>query len=253
MARNIYFIGTAGSGKSTMTAAFQQWMGDKALDTVIMNLDPGAERLMYEPDIDVRDWVKLEEVMEEYGLGPNGAQIMCADMIAVNIKELTDTLETYKTNYVLIDTPGQMELFTFREASRAIVEAFGQEDSYIVFLSDASLAKSPTGLLSLIMMSATTQFRFLTPLLNVLSKSDLLSEDDLETLLERTKDPYRLYNDLFEERGESGVTVEMFKALENVGVYRTMVPVSARDMSGLEDIYNNIQQFFEGGEDLAKD
>lgn len=253
MARNIYFIGTAGSGKSTMTAAFQEWMGDKDLDTVVMNLDPGAADLAYEPDVNVRDWVKLEDIMDEYGLGPNGAQIMCADLVAVNIRELAEALETYKTNYVLIDTPGQMELFAFREASRAIVEAFGQEDSYLVFLSDASLARSPTGLLSLVMLSATTQFRFLIPLLNVLSKSDLFSEDDLETLLQRTGDPYRLYHDLFEERGESAVTVEMFKALENVGVYRTMVPVSARDMTGLEDIYNNIQQFFEGGEDLSKD
>jgi GTPase SAR1 family protein len=253
MARNIYFIGTAGSGKSTMTAAFQEWMGDRDLDTVVMNLDPGAVNLAYEPDIDVRDWVKLEDIMDEYGLGPNGAQIMCADLVAVNIRELAEALETYKTNYVLIDTPGQMELFTFREASRAIVEAFGQEDSYLVFLSDASLARSPTGLLSLVMLSATTQFRFLTPLLNVLSKSDLLGDDDLETLLERTGDPYRLYNDLSEERGESAVTVELFKALENVGVYRTMIPVSARNMTGLEDIYNNIQQFFAGGEDLSKD
>jgi GTPase SAR1 family protein len=222
MARNIYFIGTAGSGKSTMTAAFQEWMGDRDLDTVVMNLDPGAVNLAYEPDIDVRDWVKLEDIMDEYGLGPNGAQIMCADLVAVNIRELAEALETYKTNYVLIDTPGQMELFTFREASRAIVEAFGQEDSYLVFLSDASLARSPTGLLSLVMLSATTQFRFLTPLLS-------------------------------EERGESAVTVELFKALENVGVYRTMIPVSARNMTGLEDIYNNIQQFFAGGEDLSKD
>jgi GTPase SAR1 family protein len=236
-----------------MTAAFQEWMGDRDLDTVVMNLDPGAVNLAYEPDIDVRDWVKLEDIMDEYGLGPNGAQIMCADLVAVNIRELAEALETYKTNYVLIDTPGQMELFTFREASRAIVEAFGQEDSYLVFLSDASLARSPTGLLSLVMLSATTQFRFLTPLLNVLSKSDLLGEDELETLLERTGDPYRLYNDLSEERGESAVTVELFKALENVGVYRTMTPVSARNMTGLEDIYNNIQQFFEGGEDLSKD
>jgi len=253
MARNIYFVGTAGSGKSTMVLAFYEWMDDQGLDSVIVNFDPGAESPMFTPDVDIRDWVKLEDVMEEYGLGPNGAQIMAADMIALNIKDIAEALETYKTNYILIDTPGQMELFTFREASRAIMEVLGQEDSFIVFLSESTLAKSPTGLLSLIMLSATTQFRFFVPLMNVLSKSDLLSENELEEVLERSRDPFKLYSDLFEEHGQSIVSIEIFKALENVGVYRELTTISSKEKLGFEDIYNTIQQCFEGGEDLTRD
>lgn len=252
MARNIYFIGTAGSGKSSMVESFHEWMGDQDLDSVIVNLDPGAESLVYTPDVDIRDWIKLEEVMEEYGLGPNGAQILCADMIALNVKEVAETLETYKTNYILMDTPGQMELFSFREASRAIMEAFGLEESFIVFLSDAALAKTPNGLLSLIMLSATTQFRFFVPLINTLSKSDLLSAEELDEILQRSSDPYRLHSDLLEEKAQSVVSVEIFKALENAGVYKELTPVSSKDRTGFEDVYNGIQQFFEGGEDLTK-
>ena len=145
MARNIYFIGTAGSGKSLMVATFQGWLGDQGLDSIIVNMDPGAENLAYTPEVDVRDWIKLEEVMDEYGLGPNGAQVMCADLIALNVNEITEVLEKYRTNYIFFDTPGQLELFTFRESSRAIVEAFGKEDSFIVFLMDSVLAKTPNG------------------------------------------------------------------------------------------------------------
>ena len=75
MARNLYFIGTAGSGKSTMVYAFQLWMNSQGLDCVTVNLDPGAEALQYSPDLDVRDYVDLREVMEEEDLGPNGLQV----------------------------------------------------------------------------------------------------------------------------------------------------------------------------------
>ncbi len=62
MARNLYFIGTAGSGKSTMVYAFQLWMNSQGLDCVTVNLDPGAEALQYSPDLDVRDYVDLDEL-----------------------------------------------------------------------------------------------------------------------------------------------------------------------------------------------
>src|SRR5437660_12222026 len=113
MARNLYFIGTAGSGKSTMVYAFQLWMNSQGLDCVTVNLDPGAEALQYSPDLDVRDYVDLREVMEEEDLGPNGAQVAAADMIAMNEKELANVLETFQTNFNLIDTSGKIELFNF--------------------------------------------------------------------------------------------------------------------------------------------
>src|SRR5512137_2093268 len=114
MARNLYFIGTAGSGKSTMVYAFQLWMNSQGLDCVTVNLDAGAESLSYAPDVDVKDWIDLGRIVEEQGLGPNGAQIAAADLLALNAKEISDVLETFETNYFLIDTPGQIELFTFR-------------------------------------------------------------------------------------------------------------------------------------------
>ncbi|MCK4332233.1 MAG: ATP/GTP-binding protein, partial [Thermoplasmatales archaeon] len=45
----VYFIGTAGSGKSTLTSNFQKWFKMRGLDAIIVNLDPGAENLPYEP------------------------------------------------------------------------------------------------------------------------------------------------------------------------------------------------------------
>ena len=99
----IYFIGTAGSGKSTLTYAFQQWTERLGIDAISVNLDPGVDRLLYSPDIDIRDWIVLDEVMDEYGLGPNGAQIACADMLAIKIREIKEIIDKFDADYVLID------------------------------------------------------------------------------------------------------------------------------------------------------
>src|SRR5206468_340708 len=89
-----------------------------------------------------------EEVMAEQGLGPNGAQVAAADMAAMNAKELADVLETFETNYNLIDTPGQIELFTFRASGPVLIDAFGREESALIYLNDPALVKSPSGFIS---------------------------------------------------------------------------------------------------------
>jgi len=251
----IYFIGTAGSGKSSLVWAFQEWMALQGLDSITVNLDPGAEYIPYEPDVDIRDWVRVEEIMKEYSLGPNGAQIVCADMMALNAKELADVIDTFKTNYVLIDTPGQMELFAFRQSSHAIVDALGKEDSFLVFLSDPALAKTPNGFVSTLMLCAVTQFRFDIPFLNVLSKADTLSEQELEEMKVWSEDEYALQNALTggDMSPRSISSVEFLKAMEGIGVYRELTPASAEEPFGLEDIYSAIQQALEGGEDLRND
>ena len=113
----VYFIGTAGSGKSTLAASFKKWMSLRSLDAITVNLDPGAEHLPYEPDVDIRDWISLEEVMEMNELGPNGAQVVCADMIALNTGEVQESIGTFKPDYILMDTPGHSGQF-FESAVR---------------------------------------------------------------------------------------------------------------------------------------
>ncbi|HEY5606369.1 MAG TPA: ATP/GTP-binding protein [Thermoplasmata archaeon] len=255
MARNIYFIGTAGCGKSTMVFAFHEWMDSQGLDAVTVNLDPGAEQLLYAPAIDVRDWIRLSEVMEEHGLGPNGAQVLAADLLAVNAREIEQVMETFNTNYFLIDTPGQMELFTFRESSRVVIDTFGREDSALVYLNDPALVKTPSGLISSVLLSATTQFRHVLPFVNVLSKSDLLSEEELERIVKWSLDPLELYEALMADPAtpKTLLDVEFMKGMETIGVYRRLHPVSSEAMSGFEEVYSQVQNVFEGGEDLRPD
>jgi hypothetical protein len=54
--------------------------------------------------------------MDANRLGPNGAQIACADMIALNTEDVKKSINSFKSDYILLDTPGQLELFVFRES-----------------------------------------------------------------------------------------------------------------------------------------
>lgn len=249
---NLYFVGTAGCGKSTLTYAFQRWMQEQGFDAITVNLDPGVEELMYNPDVDVRDWVDLAGVMKEYGLGPNGAQIAAADMMALNIKEIADVIAGYDTDYVLIDTPGQLELFTFRQSSRVIVEELGIEDSVLAFLFDPSVARTPNGYVSSLMLAATVHFRLPVPMLLIMAKADMLKDAEKELIDSWSKDQYSLFSSLLDESKDvqTSISVEFLQALESVGAGRSVVPVSADTGDGLEDIYSAVQMSLRGGEDL---
>ena len=117
-----FIIGTAGSGKSLFTAAFSEWLKLSKQDVAVVNLDPGVLKLPYSPDVDVRNYVDVGNIMEKYGLGPNGAVILAADLIADEVENLTRDIEAVDADIVLVDTPGQMELFAFIASGPYIVD-----------------------------------------------------------------------------------------------------------------------------------
>jgi GTPase SAR1 family protein len=251
----LYFVGAAGSGKSSITNGFKHCMDWMGYDAVTINLDPGVEHLPYPADIDVRDWFVLSDIMAEYGLGPNGAQIVAADMIALRISEIKDLIEEFDCDYTLIDTPGQVELFTFRDCSKIITDSLNKDRSAIVFLFDPILSATPSNFVSQIMLGATTQFRFYIPTINVLSKVDLIEEEQKEKILEWSKNPEALYDALVTEAPsmEGQLSSELLQALESLGTYKELIPVSSENITGMEDLYSMIQQMFMGGEDLSVD
>src|SRR6201997_5501340 len=100
----IFITGTAGSGKSLLTSRLLQWYVDRKSFPISINLDPGAVSLPYEPDVDVRDYIDINTLMEKYDLGPNGSLVMASDMIATRLGEIQDEVNDLNPDYALIDT-----------------------------------------------------------------------------------------------------------------------------------------------------
>jgi GPN-loop GTPase len=248
----IYFTGTAGAGKTSLVRAFAEWMRSAGYDATIVNLDPGSEAAEDAADVDIREWVRLIDLQSEYGLGPNGAQVVAADMIALKVFEVKQAIQEQKADYVLIDTPGQIELFAFREASKAIVDALSGDRSIIAFLYDPVLARTAAGFVSLLMLGATVEFRFRLPVLNVLAKSDVLNPDQLREVMGWSDDPGALYEAIGRDAPTPDVqlSTELFRAIETMAPLVGLVPTSAKESVGFEELYHSFQRVFAGGEDL---
>lgn len=249
----IYFIGTAGAGKSSLCGATRDWCTQHGLNAIILNLDPGVEKLPYEPDVDVRDWVNLKDVMKTHGLGPNGAQVAACDMIALQGKEIQNALEGFRSDYVLIDTPGQIELFVFRQSGKYITQLLSPEHSMVAYLLDPILARSPSSFVSQLLLSTSVQFRLGLPVVHLLSKADVLSEEELKAILAWSQDSLELERSVEEEQESlyREMSVDLFRVLEGLGALPTLYPTSAQTGEGIDDAYAYIQQSFGGGDDLT--
>lgn len=250
---SIYFVGTAGAGKSTLVAAYDRWAKQHGISTILVNLDPGAEKLPYTPDVDIRDWVKISEIMEENGLGPNGAQIAAADMIALNLDEVKAEISGFRADQVLVDTPGQLELFVFRQSGKHIVETLNPGRSVVAYLLDPFLARTASGFASQLMLGATTHFRFQEPMLFLLSKSDRIDPVSIETIRDWAADPMALENDVLAESPsmQAEFAANVSRLLGTMAVERTLVAVSSVEGSGLDDLYTLVQGAVGESEDVT--
>ncbi|MDI9619723.1 MAG: ATP/GTP-binding protein [Candidatus Nezhaarchaeota archaeon] len=245
----VYFVGTAGSGKSTLTHIFSEWLKERNQDTLIVNLDPGAKWLPYGPDVDVRDFVSFEKVMQEFMLGPNGAFIACADLTASFADKLKEEVEAENPDYVLVDTPGQMELFAFREAGRVLISTLCSDRTAVVYLIDATLARRPSSLAASLLLSASVQLSLLRPQVNVLSKSDLLTGKDLEIATKWFENVEYIYTMMLREESAllGSLSQNILNALMEFEGLTSIIPVSSKTGGGIDDLFAYLQRVFGGG------
>jgi GTPase SAR1 family protein len=250
----LVFAGTAGAGKSTLTTATEAWMGEHGIDPLTVNLDPGAGELPYDPGVDIRDHVTIEEVMEEYKLGPNGAQIAAADLIATEFGAVQERIEAYGAEVVLVDTPGQLELFAFRASGPFVTQEIS-ENPLLCFLLDPAVASTARGFVSQAVLAATAHFRLQVPTLNVLGKVDTLDDDKVTQILGWTQDSDALLDELYKEPATmvNQLNESFTRVLDDFQAIAETIPVSSTTMEGIEDIYALVSNQLHGGADELVD
>jgi GTPase SAR1 family protein len=245
-----FIIGTAGSGKSLFTAAFSEWLKMSKQDVAVVNLDPGVLKLPYSPDVDVRNYVDVGNIMEKYGLGPNGALILAADLIADEIDNIAKDIEAANADIVLVDTPGQMELFAFRASGPYIVNELTKEPKAIIYLFDAVFSINPLNYVSNMFLSAAVYNRFFQPQLHLLSKCDLLPEAEVKTIMGWTANP-RALEDSIEQKLEGIKRLfsrNMMRAINQLGIKFLLLPVSAKTNQGITNFNSALERILTGGE-----
>lgn len=245
-----FIMGTAGSGKSLFTAAFSEWLKMSKQDVAVVNLDPGVLKLPYSPDVDVRNYVDVGDLMEKYELGPNGALIMAADLIADEVENITKDIEAVDADLVLVDTPGQMELFAFRASGPYIVNELTREPKAIVYLFDAVFSINPLNYVSNMFLSAAVYNRFFQPQVHLLSKCDLIPKKEVETITDWSANP-RALEDSIEQKLEGTKRLfsrNMMHAINRLGLKFLLIPVSAKTNEGLINFNTTLERILTGGE-----
>lgn len=147
----------------------------------IINLDPANERLPYlSCSFDIRDYIRLEEIMDNHSLGPNGGLMFA--MESLDEDALNQLIQIWndlgKTDYLIFDCPGQVELFTHHHSFFRIFNRLSKKaDARLctVSLMDSVNLTSASQYISMLLLSLRSMIQLELPHINVISKIDILS------------------------------------------------------------------------------
>ena len=239
----VLFVGPAGAGKSSLVRAYGDWLAEQGLRVARVNLDPAADYVPYAPDFDVRKMVSAREIALREGLGPNGALVRAIEILVDRVDEVIDALSSLDVDYLLVDTPGQMELFVFRDLSLRVVDGLKKVCRGVVgvFVVDASLVRDAGDYAFLALMCAAVQLRLDIDVVAAVNKVDALDSvpSGLRTWIELLDEASKVLS----ERGAYGEM--MARVAEVVASYSKAmyVPlVSARTGEGLEDLHRVVHE-----------
>ena len=249
--KSIFIVGTAGSGKSLLTSKIHEYYTRNGAFSAILNLDPGVESLPYSCDIDVRDYVDIVSIMKQYDLGPNGALIMTNDLIASKIDSIQDEIDEVSPDYLLIDTPGQIELFAYRASGQFLVQNLRIDEKMSIFLFDGALITSPINFVSIALLATSIKLRLGLPAINVLTKTDLIGEK-LKDILKWSTNLSTLENAISQEAdGETySLTTNILRGLNLGGFAQGLIPLSNVTGEGMVNLQTALSRTINLGEEV---
>ncbi len=249
----IFITGTAGSGKSLLTSRLLQMYNDHDSLAIGLNLDPGTLDLPYEPDVDVRDYIDINELMSSYQLGPNGALVMASDLIATRLDEIQNEVNSLNADYVLVDTLGQIELFAFRESGPYIVSHFQSDNKAVLFIFDGVVVSSPINYVSISLLATAIKLRLKTSQIGVLTKRDLIIEKLPEILRWSTSTSSLEYALNREKDSEySFLCKELVRSMTKGGFLEGIMAVSSLTMTGMVTLSAALSRILSQGEEVSR-
>ena len=249
--KTIFVSGTAGYGKSLLTSKLQDYYSRNGAFSAILNLDPGVDNMPYTCDVDVRDYVDYVSIMQQYELGPNGAMVMANDLIASKIDDIQNDVNKVNPDYLIVDTPGQIELFAYRSSGRFIVDNISTEEKTNVFLFDGSLITSPVNFVSIALLATSIRLRLNLPTINVLTKTDLIG-DKLNNILQWSTNLKTLENAIGNETdGDTyTLTTNILRGLNLGGFAQGLIPISNVTGDGFVNLEGALSRILNLGEEV---
>lgn len=181
-----------------------------------INLDPACLDVPYSPSIDIRDTIDYKQVMSQHKLGPNGAILTSLNLYATKFDQVINILESRAdadfansidsvdsnartddekkndgsskrgghkprqlSDYLIVDTPGQIEAFTWSASGQIISESLASTfPTVLVFVVDTvRCASSPNTFMSNMLYACSMYYRSRLPLVIAFNKTDVVSSE----------------------------------------------------------------------------
>ncbi|GIY85719.1 GPN-loop GTPase 3 [Caerostris extrusa] len=251
-------IGPAGSGKSTYCSTIEKFCQDARRPIKVINLDPAAENFSYEPIVDIRDLIQLDDACEDEDLhyGPNGGLIFCLEYLAENLEWLTEQLGEEQEDYILFDCPGQIELYTHLDVMPRLVAHLCRLEFSLcsVFLVDSQFMTEPAKFISGVMSAMSAMVTLEIPHLNVLTKMDLLTKHTRKQLDRFLVPDIQLF--LQEEQSScrwgkkySKLNAAICSLIEDYSIVK-FLPFDIKSQESIEELLLTIDNAIQYGEDL---
>ncbi|KIY43490.1 hypothetical protein FISHEDRAFT_53029 [Fistulina hepatica ATCC 64428] len=168
----------AGAGKSTFVQRLNAHLNERNKPPYILNLDPAVSQLPFEPNIDIRDTVDYSQVMEQYNLGPNGAILTALNLFTTKFDQVLGLIEkrAVETPYVVVDTPGQIEIFTWSASGAIITDALASSlPTVVAFVIDTPRTTAPATFMSNMLYACSILYKTRLPFILVFNKTDVQS------------------------------------------------------------------------------
>ena len=246
----IFVTGTAGSGKSMLTSKILEYYQKNGVFASVLNLDPGVESLPYRPDVDVRDYVDIVQIMKQYDLGPNGSMIMANDLIASKIDDIQNEIHGVNPDYLIVDTPGQIELFAYRASGPFFIQNIDASEKTNIFLYDGTMIVSPNNFISISLLATSIKLRLGLPTINVMTKTDLIP-DKIDQVLKWSSNPISLEEELKTLEGETySFATDILRTL-NIGEFAgDLIPISNLTGEGMVNLQAALSRIINLGEEV---
>jgi GTPase SAR1 family protein len=248
-------IGPAGSGKSTYCKIIQDHAYNNKRIIKVINLDPAAEKFKYKCDLDIRELININDVMNKQKLGPNGALLYCMEYLYDHIDFLDDYFNNNGDNmYYLIDCPGQLELYSHSDIMKKITNYLKKNGFSIVsiFCLDCTFLQEQSKFISGNVLSLATMIQMELPHLTIMTKCDLISKTKLYNKIEDGIETGDLIKELSPMMGKkmSKLNNVLINFVENYSLvqFNTLNLNDEESISAVLYNADNVLQYFESQE-----
>ncbi|KAI0740053.1 XPA-binding protein 1 [Earliella scabrosa] len=178
----IVTIGMAGAGKSTFVQRINSYLHsqDPPSPPYVLNLDPAVANTPFEANIDIRDTVDYHKVMKEYNLGPNGGILTALNLFTTKFDQVLDIVEkrAETVDYIILDTPGQIEIFTWSASGAIITDAVASSlPTVVAYIIDTPRTTAPATFMSNMLYACSILYKTKLPFILVFNKTDVRPHD----------------------------------------------------------------------------